>query len=332
MERLFRIFLWSFFCTLLITGGALYGAYKEELHSPCLPPLHYSIGEVDPRFGVSQAQFTSLAQQAEDTWERALGKNIFEYEQNAPFTLNLVFDDRQSKTNTGKQLESNIAEGKSSYESLSQELQSLHSSYDSLVADYNALEAEYDSKVAAYEKTVAYWNDHGGAPKDVYEDLQGDRKDLEKMADTLNEKAAKINTLAKTSGETVKEINETADAINSEITTYNGLFGGEREFDKGLYTGDAITVYQMEELGDLRLTLVHEFGHALGIVEHVDDDSQAIMYYLLRDQNVSPITLTESDVAAANHACRFDTRPSIADIFNWYELRGVLHELWPNIL
>lgn len=317
--KFFQTFLFGLLAGAMVCVGLLYQEYKERLHSPCLPPLAYSIGAVDPRFGISEEKFTRLALESENLWEVALDRDILQYDPHAPFTLNLVFDERQSKTLTGKELEQSIADNTSSYEELSNQIERLNISYQSLVSEHNALSAKYEKEVQKYEEEVRMWNKRGGAPEKEYQKLLDDQKALDKMRSEINALVDTINATAHSSESVVQTINTTVDTLNTNISTYNNLFGEEREFDKGLYTVDAITVYQMETLADLRMTLVHEFGHALGIQDHVDNP-QSIMHYLMRDQNMSPLTLTPADIAAVTTACRFDTAPSFSDVLQWKNL------------
>lgn len=57
--------------------------------------------------------------------------------------------------------------------------------------------------------------------------------------------------------------------------------------------GDKIQIYQFDAKDDLRLTLAHELGHALGLYHH--NDPEALMYPVLGEQNLQDFKLRSAD-------------------------------------
>ncbi len=60
----------------------------------------------------------------------------------------------------------------------------------------------------------------------------------------------------------VDELNRLDQGHNRAIDQFNQRFQ-PRLFDKGLFNGREIHIYEFESKEDLRLTLAHELGHAL---------------------------------------------------------------------
>ena len=296
-----------FILLLILTAVSGYAwSHREEIISPCLPPLHYAIGTVDPQFGISREQFITLVNEATATWEKTTGKDLFVSDPNAPFTINLVYDERQSKTQESVQLEKSIASQKKSYDQLTDNLTSTKQTYDELFSQYSSLLKKYQEDLDSYQKEISSWNAKGGAPKDVYDELEKKRIALEKRRITINELAEKINAIAGKSQKIADTANAAAENINTNVEKHNSLFEEGRTFDKGQFNGKDITIYQFTSSGDLLLALTHEFGHALGI-EHTDDP-RSVMHYLLQNQPSDPVTLTHDDISAAITSCRFDIR------------------------
>lgn len=278
---------------------------REEIISPCLPPLHYRVGEVDTRFNISKEKFTELVSQSKRLWEDALGKNVFVYDSQATFTINLFFDERQSKTNQSIQLEKEINAKKETYDTINEKLNATSQTYETLTHQYTIKMKVYEKELDTYNEEVARWNKIGSISKEDSDNLKKKAKNLENQRSEINALVHQINALAGTSKETATSLNALAETINTHIETHNTLFeDGEEEFNKGLFERDTINLYQFITQEDLLMTLLHEMGHALFITEHTTDP-QSIMYYLLKDQPTQPITLTKQDIDSANQSCRF---------------------------
>jgi len=65
-------------------------------------------------------------------------------------------------------------------------------------------------------------------------------------------------------------------------------------FHKGLFSQNQIQIYGYASLNDLRLTLAHELGHALGLKHTTDPKS--LMYPYLKEQDIRNFKLTDSDL------------------------------------
>ena len=224
----------------------------------------------------------AAASSAEAIWEEPTGFNLFEYDPKAFFTLNLIFDERQQLTNDQRQLETEIS--------------SDTASFDEQKKLYDIQRTQYDARSKSLKTEIDHYNAIGGAPQDVYDRLEKERKNLKILADQLNILSDRISAKAKT--------------LNVKVDSYNTHVG--YIFDQAIYTGKAINLYEFKNQQDMVLALAHEFGHALSI-EHVSNP-KAIMYYLLQEQSAENPTLTTTDLDAlkvqctANYIPRWPTR------------------------
>lgn len=260
---------------------------------PCATPIEYAIGAFDSRFGISQVDFLREVSAAEGPWEGALGRELFRFVPEATFKINLVFDERQERTLEGQKLESFLEETKASQETLEQKQQKTRSSYEKASGEYERLLESFKRRLNAYNAEVEKWNRAGGAPEDVYKDLEEVSRALLKDEKELETKRQRVNALAKeVNSFSAKQVAVVED-YNARVEEYTGRYGQSAQFDQGDYVGEEINIYQYDDVSHLRAVLVHEFGHALGLAH--GSNPQSMMYYLMEQQSLDPIVLSSED-------------------------------------
>lgn len=257
-------------------------------------PVGWSMGSFDARFGISADEFRRTAAEAVALWEKAAGRTLFRFDRDAPFTLSLVYDERQERTNEARKVKARIDSRGRSYDALVWQHARRLERMKEHEERYEAAEEALRKRLEAYNAAIESWNERGGAPAGEYERLnreqeaiRGAEPDLGRLRDDLNAEVEAVNDL-------VSQINELASANNIEVTYFNGRFVESREFEQGVFDGKGITIYQFTGLPDLRLALVHEFGHALGF-GHVDDPA-AVMHYKMGRQDLANPTLSPADL------------------------------------
>ena len=267
-----KIHLGLLFLVVAIGAGTYYYFYIAQ---PCSRPIYYKVGTVDSRFGISAAQVLSEAQLAADVWNKAAGKKLLVYSADGSLPIDLVYDERQREALRHQALNVSITQQK-------QTLNTIDANYQQLLTAYNDLKAKY-------EAAVAYWNARGGAPKDIYDQLQAERQ-------TLNSYADKVNAAAKTANSKVAE-------VNTIVNEFNSLSG--QILESGVYKSTALTqeidIYQFDNRDDLEFILAHEMGHALGL-NHVANP-QAVMSAERPLENPTKPVLTADDISALRTLC-----------------------------
>lgn len=270
---------------------------------PCEQPITYSIANLDPQFGLTQAKFLEDIKKAEKIWESAIGKPLFEYSPTGDLKIKLIYDYRQKATDALKKIGIVIHDDKATYNTVK-------AKYDSLVAEYNkektsltSLIENYNQAKSALEKDISYWNNHGGAPKSEYDALQQRKTDLNNQAAFINQTSDSLNKLVDTVNSTVVVLNKLITGLNLQANKYNTIGAPiNKEFSEGEYVSDAngtaINIYQFNDENNLVRVLAHELGHALGL-EHLNNP-KAIMYYLNEGMNEE---LTADDIAALKKVC-----------------------------
>ncbi|MFH1522874.1 MAG: matrixin family metalloprotease, partial [Patescibacteria group bacterium] len=255
----------------------------RQRYLPCSRPIVYSLGQLDPQFGINQEDLLKVIDEAVEVWEEPIDKDLFSYSTDGSLKINLVYDSRQETTNKLDSYGDSINSGIASYETLKFK-------YEADIRNYNLKKAELDKEIsvykkreAAYESNVQAVNSRGGAEPQEFAILEQEREDLTKSVDTINKKQESLNKISDDINALVMVINKQIRESNLDIKEYN-TFGEQvsGEFQEGEYvsdeSGQRINIYQFDDFNALVWVLAHEFGHALGF-EHVDNP-EAIMYRL----------------------------------------------------
>lgn len=274
------------------------------INLPCSKPLEYSIGTVDPRFNIEQAKFLTLVNEAENAWESQMKKNLFAYSPEAAFKINLVFDERQVQSNEADKLSAGLTQLEASQNKISSQYDSLSASYSGALEKYNANISKYEKQLKNYNKHVDDWNGSDKTSQSEFDSLQKEKKDLGVSYDKLQKEQTDVNALAKKTNNLVAQEKSVVNEYNSNVSTYKDKYGAMQEFEKGVYQGAEIDIYQFKQATDLRMTLIHELGHSIGL-GHIES-SKSIMYYLMGDQDMQNPTLSAEDVMEFNRACKLN--------------------------
>lgn len=251
---------------------------KILYYSPCDTPISYSIGSIDTRFHVTTDELLTDAKAATNIWNTTQNKQLFMYDPNAAFTINMVYDSRQALTSEITQLNS--------------DLKQKQGDIDPKIAAFKKKQEDFEVRVSQLNQQVQYWNGKGGAPKEEYDKLVSQQKELQAEARSLNEEAQSL-------GQSTQEYNLNAQKLNHTIDNYKQVLQYRPE--EGLYeqegTKRKISIYIDISKDEFLHTLTHEFGHALGM-DH-NNDEKSIMY----PQTTTVLQPSSEDINALNEIC-----------------------------
>ncbi len=290
--------------TLLFLGGAVGAAvYEYRIYvDPCGRPLQYAVGEFDTKFGISKEYFASQILKAEGVWEGASKKELFVYNPEASFKINLIYDTRQATTDAKQRADFGLTAVEESFNKIDAEFSSLKSAYESRSREYEVAKANFDKAKAEFERQASFWNSRGGAPKSEYDKLNKEEERLRIWADSLNAEASSLNQKTQELNEALTRRNSAASEYNKMVAEYNRRFGHGVEFNQAEYTGSSINVYQFTNGSDLELALAHELGHALRM-DHIEN-SRSIMYYESEEGGTGVPNPTLEDLAELRRVCK----------------------------
>lgn len=143
-------------------------------------------------------------------------------------------------------------------------------------------------------RRVTRWNNGENRTEGEEQSLEREKKDLDQEQSAAEQQGRSLKTSVDDLNALGEQISAMAKKYNLEVALFNGTYVHQREFEKGVFDGRNIDIYEFEKEEDLRMALVHEFGHTLGL-EHVDNP-RSIMYRKLAAQDLHDIHLTSEDL------------------------------------
>ena len=275
-----------------------HNSVMDRITHPTDTRLRYRIGHVDPRFNLTQEQVKRLTQQAADIWYTGAKQSFFVYDPNAQLAINLIYDERQAESSARSQ-EMRILENTRQYtdaehfkvQQLEQELLQAKRELDIQQINYEQRLNQYNQMVNALNQSQQRYSDNVMQQiQQQKQQLQQQQVELQTNTDIFNRKVEHLN-------QNVNQANSINHQFNQSVDQFNQRFQ-PRQFDKGVFNGREINVYEFQSENDLRITLAHELGHALGLKHN--DDPKALMYPVMKEQNLYQFQLTNADLAMLN--------------------------------
>jgi hypothetical protein len=291
----------SYLLALTITLSLAGVQWYQSTRYICPVPINYRLGIIDDSFSITQAEAKQYIEQAAQVWEDVADQDLFVYNDDADFTINFVFDERQETANAQTADRERLDGIAVQNDQFRTQIADLQTTYQNRNVQFETTKTNYDDRLESYNDAVRQANDRGGATPAAFAVLEEERVVLEGESNQLRVASNALNSLASQLNELSSEGNRLIETYNSEVRGYNDLYGEAHEFTQGDYRGGEINIYKFSDQFELVSVLAHEFGHALGI-DHVEEPG-ALMYYLLDDELDQIPTLSESDIAAYQREC-----------------------------
>ena len=268
-----------------------FNALSDRVLHPFDTRLRYRIDDVDPRFKLSIEQVRQISEQAATIWNDGTGQQYIVYDPNAQLTIHLIYDERQFESEQQRahlnQLKMNQQEWINKKQELDQMEQQLAFNKQSLDLKKQELNQQIDN----YNHQVLLAKQNATDHDRQY--FQQQQYELQKLVQKLRLEIDNFNQNIVELNRKIDSLNSLDQQLDSSVKLYRQRFQ-PRLFHKGLFNGKQILIYEFQSENDLRLTLAHEFGHALGLSHH--NDPQALMYPLMQDQDLNDFRLKPADL------------------------------------
>ncbi|MCH7309399.1 M10 family metallopeptidase domain-containing protein [Acinetobacter sp. NIPH 1852] len=251
-------------------------------------PLHYRIANFDPRLKISQQQMIDLSKQAAAIWEKDTGQHYFVYDPEAEFSIHLVFDQRQIRSMKRAESLNQLEHEQQIWLNENQQLQQLKQNVAQSKLQLELQKTEYQTRVENQQQ-----HKQRSSIKTLFTSIQKQQQDLEQQSVQLQNRIAKHQQLVQQLDLQTEKSKQLYQQLTQSIAEFNQTFKPQT-LHKGQFDGDKIFIYEFSSIDDLRLTLAHEFGHALGL-KHTQDP-KSLMYPRIKSQDAKDFKLTNTDL------------------------------------
>ncbi|WP_374530583.1 matrixin family metalloprotease [Acinetobacter sp.] len=265
-----------------------YNALSDRLLHPFDQRLRFKIGNVDPRFGLTQEQVIQLSQEALSIWQQGTQQDLFVYDPNAKLSIELIYDQRQQEADALKRTQQKLNHSRNqtgrSSDNIEHARAQLEFNQQRLAQQKQQLEAEY------HHLQSQFANARSPAQQ---RNLRDQQQQLQQRIAQFEQEVHYYQQQNQSFNQQVDQHNLSIQQLNQDIVQAQQRFPA-REFHKGVFMGNKIEIYQFDGRDDLRLTIAHELGHALGLAHH--NDPEALMYPVLGEQDLQHFRLRAADL------------------------------------
>jgi len=310
-----KYLLFIFITAFLAAGVYIYKPISGSMAmlvpgKPCGESFNFSVKHVDSRFSISVADVAQAAGKAADLWnqagERVLIQPDTENDQESDITIQLIYDERQERTDSEHRFREQIRTEQYRLDQLQVQHEQRRAQFDEQSKQYLDLADRTTQELNALNEWVREKNENGGFTESEYELFKKKKEEVNKKQDKVLQERRRLDQFAKEINREMEILNDKLGEKNNLIERYNADFAGDMRFTKATYqrigNRGVITVNQFMNKQELVLILAHEMGHALGL-DHLPNP-KSVMFSRMGAQNLHPeIILSAEDRRAIQSVC-----------------------------
>lgn len=261
-------------------------------NASCDQTILWRLDSIDPAFALSTEDALPLIHAAAARWNQALGKEVLRYDAQQGFPIRFVFDARQQQQLEQLMLERNLTR-------YDDRISDQQQDFEQQLAEFQQQKTVFEAKDRQLAADIASFNNQAQQADPGAAALLG--KQQAELLSRQKEHALEAEQLDALS----EKLQDRQQQLNNLIADRNALLPTQQATglaEVGLLeqrgAQRSMTIFAYKDAHHLTLTLLHEFGHALGI-DHLTESS-SIMFSQL---NGSQQDLTSADIQAWRQQC-----------------------------